>query len=962
MIPKLRKISVKMAAVGNPSSEHNLGAIAEEYAQCCIVLNDVFQTLRRSLGPPRGGVGSHLDLCDLPEELQMPQPILVVVGEVNSGKSTLLNKILGKIEFLPSALVSSTKVATRVQNGNTLSIFIVRRDGSQSPKYPFSEEKLTNEDLERVLTAEELTFESPELKEIVVELCGIPLLQAGVIVVDSPGLNDSRFLEECVMDYARNASCVVFAHSAHQEMTISTRKHLKKLHQSLKMKQCPILYAVTKVDKGCIGRSMRDHKEGDATYPRDVEHLIQKLCSEAQKELPFLRGKGDVWRDNPYFHAFSVFKAEKNGAQEYNAFEKKMCAMIRNSLAVCVETTWGPIRRDIMRVLNKVRALEALIDTLKALPGQLRAKKSDWAKECAEKMKPLWKNELQRAWDASVKDQLATCPLDLPLLQTHWEEFRKQILSSSLTSERVSQLRQRALRPMDTGVNVPMLTEAFFYDLLPRTVPEDFFFKLCNVIPLSVGAAVRPALILELVQKIFKSESYKALGRHRSEVEQLPGIRYLSRLTDYYDLSHNPSFDKFEEKMEGELTAIITTIQRNLKSARAEHQKYPQDTMVMLPSLLARAQHALTIRFGLPTQALAAIPVATRTNRWGEVFQMVWNNLPVDVQVVSIRQKPLSELMKEIALMEWELPVADAAAAAPSFPRMLGCVFFQGGRHLAASASRAECEGADELHVIYGQHNDQDLVLMRERLKMLFDFGLLSRHHDMIDLLSGVPLVSLTEATSAIRVLPDLVQMNFDDTLRKCFEKARSLAAPIAVRPGCPALTEDEIAALVLYTAPSPFYSVLNSILRTPGETRLDALEIWKPYLVLFRQAMRKKEPASVARTLYRGLTREPDGMREKFKKDREVCWWSVGSASTELQTAKNFATDYGQQPSGGVIIMIQKTIEGYSLQDVSLINWEREIVFLPGAKFRSMNDPYEDPGDGLWRVELEQIPSELGF
>lgn len=158
------------------------------------------------------------------EEAQMVSDGLfrvVVMGTFTSGKSTLINALLGN-KILPESALPSTAILTFIQFGcNTDDVEIhfkdiVNEDGSVTKG---KIEHISKEDFAKtyhydVTDAEALaqTGNIPRFKKVAYSIirCSLPLMQDGVSIVDTPGLEDKEVATELALDIAAKAQAIVY--------------------------------------------------------------------------------------------------------------------------------------------------------------------------------------------------------------------------------------------------------------------------------------------------------------------------------------------------------------------------------------------------------------------------------------------------------------------------------------------------------------------------------------------------------------------------------------------------------------------------------------------------------------------------------------------------------------------------------------------------------------------------------
>ena len=146
---------------------------------------------------------------------------VVVMGTFTSGKSTLINALLGS-KVLPESALPSTAILTFVQYGaDTDDVEIhfkdtVNNDGSVKSgriEHVTKEELLatyqyTNEDNEEFLSTGNVSRFQDVAYSIV--RCSLPLMADGVSIVDSPGLEDKAVATELALDIAAKAQAIVY--------------------------------------------------------------------------------------------------------------------------------------------------------------------------------------------------------------------------------------------------------------------------------------------------------------------------------------------------------------------------------------------------------------------------------------------------------------------------------------------------------------------------------------------------------------------------------------------------------------------------------------------------------------------------------------------------------------------------------------------------------------------------------
>jgi hypothetical protein len=131
-------------------------------------------------------------------------------------------------------------------------------------------------------------------------------------------------------------------------------------------------------------------------------------------------------------------------------------------------------------------------------------------------------------------------------------------------------------------------------------------------------------------------------------------------------------------------------------------------------------------------------------------------------------------------------------------------------------------------------------------------------------------------------------------------------------------LTQDESAAIYLYTMATPFVSFLNKTLRTENRHELKP---WFAFLKLFITALKKLPSAK--ETVWRGVTNDFDST---LINNGTHIWWSVNSCSIALDAVRPFLGDKG-------ILFAIDVIDGKDISTFSAFPAEQEIVLMPGTR-----------------------------
>ncbi|CAF1006920.1 unnamed protein product [Adineta steineri] len=156
-------------------------------------------------------------------------------------------------------------------------------------------------------------------------------------------------------------------------------------------------------------------------------------------------------------------------------------------------------------------------------------------------------------------------------------------------------------------------------------------------------------------------------------------------------------------------------------------------------------------------------------------------------------------------------------------------------------------------------------------------------------------------------------------------------------------LTQDESAAIYLYSMASPFFSSLNEALRSENR---HALKPWFPYLKLFMTALNKfpSVKAHVWRSVYGDIG-------SVFVKNKIEIWWSIISTSMDLKIVQPFLNERGT-------LLAIETMHGKDISQFSARPDEKEVILMPGTRVRAKTET-TDFKNCLSIVHLKEVTPE---
>lgn len=177
-----------------------------------------------------GKLGLDSEIADLSaasRNLQQGVFRLLVLGDMKRGKSTFLNALMGE-NLLPSDVNPCTALLTILRYGAEKRVTIHFNNGKPVERIDFADFKqrytINPEEAKSLEQSQKQAF--PDVSYAVVEY-PLALLQKGIEIVDSPGLNDTEARNELSLGYLNNCHAVLFVLRASQPCTLAERRYLE---------------------------------------------------------------------------------------------------------------------------------------------------------------------------------------------------------------------------------------------------------------------------------------------------------------------------------------------------------------------------------------------------------------------------------------------------------------------------------------------------------------------------------------------------------------------------------------------------------------------------------------------------------------------------------------------------------------------------------------------------------------
>lgn len=157
---------------------------------------------------------------------------LLVLGDMKRGKSTFLNALIGE-NLLPSDVNPCTAILTILRYGLEKKVTVHFNNGTNPEHVDFKtfKQRYTIDPSEAKELEQQRKLAFPEVSHAVVEY-PLLLLEKGVEIIDSPGLNDTEARNELSLGYVNNCHAILFVMRASQPCTLGERRYLENYIKS----------------------------------------------------------------------------------------------------------------------------------------------------------------------------------------------------------------------------------------------------------------------------------------------------------------------------------------------------------------------------------------------------------------------------------------------------------------------------------------------------------------------------------------------------------------------------------------------------------------------------------------------------------------------------------------------------------------------------------------------------------
>ncbi|MDJ0617285.1 MAG: dynamin family protein [Calothrix sp. MO_192.B10] len=436
---------------------------------------------------------------------------LLVLGDMKRGKSTFLNALIGE-KLLPSDVNPCTAVLTVLRYGAEKQVTVHFNDGKSPQQLDFDtfKHKYTIDPAEAKRLEQQKLEAFPDVSHAVVEY-PLPLLEKGIEIVDSPGLNDTEARNELSLGYVNNCHAILFVMRASQPCTLGERRYLENY---IKGRGLSVFFLLNAWDQ--VKESLID--------PDDEEEL-----QEAEARLK---------------QVFQANLAEYCVVDGQNIYDERVFPIsslqaLRRRLKNPQADLEGTGFPEFMAALNTFLTRERAIAELRQV-RILARQVSDRTKEAIDRRIPLLDQDVNQ-----LRDRISSVEPEFNKLTGIRDEFQQEIIHT-----RDTQAKSIADSFKNYVLNLGNTFESDFLRYQPELNLLDF---------LSSGKREAFNNALQKAFEQYIADKFAAWSL-TAEKDMDAAFRQLSRSAAKYGTSYNQVTDRITEKLTGEPVRLNSSV------------------------------------------------------------------------------------------------------------------------------------------------------------------------------------------------------------------------------------------------------------------------------------------------------------------------------------------------------------------------------------------------------------------
>ncbi|MBQ6759776.1 MAG: dynamin family protein, partial [Selenomonadaceae bacterium] len=193
--------------------------------------------------------GSYADdkkqILDIASQKTGEEFIVLIIGAFSSGKTSMINALIGE-DLLPTGFLPETAVLGELHYGSKKRITLYPKKGMwEGGDKPFDLREVTTEEISRyvslstedAINSMEKNIDGDESQsrinakfEKMIIYWPLDILKDGVVLVDSPGINDPYSNDYIVNDYLPKADAIVYVMDSQKAYTATDKNQLEMIN------------------------------------------------------------------------------------------------------------------------------------------------------------------------------------------------------------------------------------------------------------------------------------------------------------------------------------------------------------------------------------------------------------------------------------------------------------------------------------------------------------------------------------------------------------------------------------------------------------------------------------------------------------------------------------------------------------------------------------------------------------
>lgn len=297
---------------------------------------------------------------------------LLVLGDMKRGKSTFLNALIGE-NVLPTDVNPCTAVLTVLSYGQEKRVTVHFKDEQEPEALDFDTFKqrytIPPEEAKKLQDEGISAFPNVAYAEVQYPLT---LLEKGVQIIDSPGLNDTEQRNQLTLGYINNCHAILFVLSATQPFTLGEQRYLENY---IKDRGLSVFFLINHWDE--IQNRLIDPEDTNAL--QEAEDRVRQVFRA--NLTPYCQIEGEDRYDDRVFEISSLNALRqrlRNGALEgtgFSEFIKALNHFLTKERAISELRQAKLIARQAYRTVHEAcdRRIPLLSESLQELRQKIRS-------------------------------------------------------------------------------------------------------------------------------------------------------------------------------------------------------------------------------------------------------------------------------------------------------------------------------------------------------------------------------------------------------------------------------------------------------------------------------------------------------------------------------------------------------------------------------------------------------------